>query len=200
VHRVSSRDDHFEHIVNAYKRFKDEPGFARVATLEEIRAKDGSLSIPFYVELLTVSGPYEVKQNGSLAATGSPEAFDFTSHRLAAGSQMLLDLWYTAGERDFSAIVHQARQRFLTSSRLCIAASYYAWDTIRRLGNCPSALSADLDNLAPRRPLPGTRPGRVREVHASTHCENDPGTPKPRLPGPSNSQSGVSARIFDPGS
>jgi hypothetical protein len=27
---------------------------------------------------------------------GSPAAFEFTTHRLAAGSQMLLDLWYTA--------------------------------------------------------------------------------------------------------
>jgi hypothetical protein len=27
---------------------------------------------------------------------GTAEAFDFTTHRLAAGSQMLLDLWYTA--------------------------------------------------------------------------------------------------------
>jgi len=29
-----------------YEKFKDEPGLARVATLEEIRAKDGNLSIP----------------------------------------------------------------------------------------------------------------------------------------------------------
>jgi len=42
-------DDHLERIVEAYKAFKDEPGFARVATLEEIRAKDGNLSIPLYV-------------------------------------------------------------------------------------------------------------------------------------------------------
>jgi type I restriction enzyme M protein len=42
-------DDHIERIVEAYKAFKDEPGFARVATLEEIRAKDGNLSIPLYV-------------------------------------------------------------------------------------------------------------------------------------------------------
>jgi type I restriction enzyme M protein len=37
-------DDHIERIVQAY-----EPGFTRVATLEEIRAKDGNLSIPLYV-------------------------------------------------------------------------------------------------------------------------------------------------------
>ena len=33
----------------AYEKFKDEPGLTRVATLEEIRAKDGNLSIPLYV-------------------------------------------------------------------------------------------------------------------------------------------------------
>jgi type I restriction enzyme M protein len=42
-------DDHIERIVRAYEQFKDEPGLARVATLEEIRAKDGNLSIPLYV-------------------------------------------------------------------------------------------------------------------------------------------------------
>ena len=42
-------DDHLERIVQAYETFKDKPGFTRVATLEEIRAKDGNLSIPLYV-------------------------------------------------------------------------------------------------------------------------------------------------------
>lgn len=42
-------DDHIERIVQAYEKFKDEPGFTHVATLEEIRAKDGNLSIPLYV-------------------------------------------------------------------------------------------------------------------------------------------------------
>jgi type I restriction enzyme M protein len=42
-------DDHIERIVKAYERFKDEPGFTRVAPLEEIRAKDGNLSIPLHV-------------------------------------------------------------------------------------------------------------------------------------------------------
>lgn len=42
-------DEHIERIVKAYAGFQDEPGLARVATLEEIRAKDGNLSIPLYV-------------------------------------------------------------------------------------------------------------------------------------------------------
>jgi Transposase IS116/IS110/IS902 family len=49
-------------------------------------------------------------------------------------------------------------------------------------GNYQSHLSADLDNLAPRGLLRGTRPGRLRKGAANTHCENDPAAPKPRLP------------------
>jgi len=32
---------HIERIVKAYQAFKDEPGFARVATLDDVGAKDG---------------------------------------------------------------------------------------------------------------------------------------------------------------
>jgi hypothetical protein len=39
---------------------------------------------------------YELDKAGGFTGKGSPEAFEFTTHRLAAGAQMLLDLWYTA--------------------------------------------------------------------------------------------------------
>ncbi len=39
---------------------------------------------------------YAIEKAGGFTGKGSPEAFDFTTHRLAAGSQMLLNLWYTA--------------------------------------------------------------------------------------------------------
>ena len=39
---------------------------------------------------------YEIEKAGGLREKGSPEAFEFTTRRLAAGSQMLLNLWYTA--------------------------------------------------------------------------------------------------------
>lgn len=39
---------------------------------------------------------YSLEKAGAWAGKGTPAAFDFTTHRLAAGSQMLLDLWYTA--------------------------------------------------------------------------------------------------------
>ncbi len=43
-------EEHIERVVAAYRGFKEERGFACVATIEEIRAKDCNLSIPLYVE------------------------------------------------------------------------------------------------------------------------------------------------------
>ena len=39
---------------------------------------------------------YSLEKAGGFTGKGSAEAFEFTTRRLAAGSQMLLDLWYTA--------------------------------------------------------------------------------------------------------
>jgi len=39
---------------------------------------------------------YAIEKAGGFREKGSPEAFEFTTHCLAAGSQMLLNLWYTA--------------------------------------------------------------------------------------------------------
>jgi hypothetical protein len=43
-----------------------------------------------------VENVYALEKAGGFTGKGTPAAFDFTAHRLAAGSQMLLDLWYTA--------------------------------------------------------------------------------------------------------
>ena len=43
-----------------------------------------------------VENVYALEKAGGFTGKSSPEAFDFTTHRLAAGSQMLLNLWYTA--------------------------------------------------------------------------------------------------------
>lgn len=39
---------------------------------------------------------YALEKAGGFTAKGTPAAFTFTTERLAAGSQMLVDLWYTA--------------------------------------------------------------------------------------------------------
>jgi len=56
-------DDHIQHIVDAYLGFKDESGFARSATIQEVGSKDFNLSIPLYVE------PYQT--NGAGTARGT---------------------------------------------------------------------------------------------------------------------------------
>jgi hypothetical protein len=43
-----------------------------------------------------VEDVYKLEKAGGFTGKGTPEAFDFTTRRLAAGSQMLLNLWYTA--------------------------------------------------------------------------------------------------------
>jgi hypothetical protein len=43
-----------------------------------------------------VENVYQLDKAGGFAGKGSPAAFAFTTKRLAAASQMLLDLWYTA--------------------------------------------------------------------------------------------------------
>ena len=62
-----------------------------------------SLDDPFtrYVAYLKqsnglVENVYALEKAGGFREKGSREAFEFSTHRLAAGSQMLLDLWYTA--------------------------------------------------------------------------------------------------------
>ena len=42
-------DGHLHRVVRAYQDFTDESGFTRVVPIEEIRAKNGNLSIPLYV-------------------------------------------------------------------------------------------------------------------------------------------------------
>jgi type I restriction enzyme M protein len=42
-------NEHLQRVVRAYQDFQDEPGFTRVVTVDDIRAKDWTLSIPLYV-------------------------------------------------------------------------------------------------------------------------------------------------------
>ena len=63
------KPEHQERVANAYHDFKDIEGFAHVATLDEIRANDGNLSIPLYVRGKSVG-----EAKGVYAADGLKEA------------------------------------------------------------------------------------------------------------------------------
>lgn len=45
----SLKEEHIEHIANAYENYKDEPEFAKVITIEDTAKNNYSLSIPLYV-------------------------------------------------------------------------------------------------------------------------------------------------------
>ncbi|MBI3301880.1 MAG: N-6 DNA methylase, partial [Deltaproteobacteria bacterium] len=62
-------DDHNERIVKAYEEFTDELGFTRVVGLEEIRARDGNLSILLYVAPNESAITVESRNGTSLSAT-----------------------------------------------------------------------------------------------------------------------------------
>ena len=85
--------------------------FESTYVAQNIKAKDFAklmhsperLADPFagYVDYLKESNRqvetvYAIEKAGGFTGKGSSEAFAFTTRRLAAGSQMLLDLWYTA--------------------------------------------------------------------------------------------------------
>ena len=83
-------DDHIQRIVQAYEQFTDEPGFTRVATLEEIRAKDGSLNIPLYVAAPSPSKSLATQENQADYCTDSlPQALDAWSASRKAVAESL---------------------------------------------------------------------------------------------------------------
>ncbi len=59
-------EEHIEHVAGAYKAFKNEVGFARVGTMDEIRAQDFSLSIPLYVAPAGANGEKSAPEHGAL--------------------------------------------------------------------------------------------------------------------------------------
>ncbi|MFH0794005.1 MAG: N-6 DNA methylase [bacterium] len=83
-------DAHIERIVAAYRKFKDEPGFTRVATLEEIRQREGNLSIPLYVTPSVPAVREEHVGCGADALTQALEGWIDSSFRVRAAIRALL--------------------------------------------------------------------------------------------------------------
>jgi len=70
---------------------------------DDLLSPPNRLSDPFHDYLgylrhsnTLVERVYQIEKNHGLEGDGSAEAIDFIRHRLAAGCQMLLNLWYTA--------------------------------------------------------------------------------------------------------
>jgi type I restriction enzyme M protein len=85
------KPEHQGRVADAYHAFKDVEGFAKVATLEEIRANDGNLSIPLYVRGKSVSdekGEYSAA-DGLKAAI---QAWEESSKQLNDSMTQMLNL------------------------------------------------------------------------------------------------------------
>jgi type I restriction enzyme M protein len=62
-------DAHIERVLAAYRSDSDQPGFSRLVPIDEIRAKDGNLSIPLYIgTAAAAAGP-----GASAAAAPAPD-------------------------------------------------------------------------------------------------------------------------------
>ena len=87
-------DEHLQRVVRAYQDFQDEPGFTRVVPIEEIRAKEGNLSIPLYV-----GGETQAQTDAATesATTALPDAL--------------------AGWMESSAAVRQSLERLLVAKK-----------------------------------------------------------------------------------
>ena len=82
-------DEHLQRIVRAYQDFKDVTGFTRVVPVEDIRAKDGNLSIPLYVSSETTTTKEDAAE---YRANGLPTALSAWLESSAAVRQSLADL------------------------------------------------------------------------------------------------------------
>jgi type I restriction enzyme M protein len=80
---------HIDRIVGAYQGFVDEDGFAAVATLEEIAAKQNNLSIPLYVKCAAASTGNDLKT--------TLQAWRASSSDLKTAATELFALLETAG-------------------------------------------------------------------------------------------------------
>ena len=85
------KPEHQERVANAYHDFKNIEGFAKVASLAEIRANDGNLSIPLYVRGKSVSDG-----KGDYAADGLKttviQAWEESSENLQTSIAVLINM------------------------------------------------------------------------------------------------------------
>jgi hypothetical protein len=102
---VGANPDGFTTQHGIHRRFEND-FVNRTITAKDFASMVGAprqLTDPFgdYLKYLWASHAfvkqvYEFDKSGSFNGAGTPDAVKFTEQRLAAGAQMLLDLWYTA--------------------------------------------------------------------------------------------------------
>jgi len=82
------KPEHQQRILEAYEGFADEPGFAAVATIEEILKRQGNLSIPRYVRPTSEAG----RHGSDRELRGAWAAFDTNGRDLWLQMDALVDI------------------------------------------------------------------------------------------------------------
>jgi len=83
-------DEHLHRVVRAYQEFKDEPGFTRVVPIEEIRTKEGNLSIPLYVGGETQAQTDAAAESATSALPDALAGWLQSSHKVRSSLSALL--------------------------------------------------------------------------------------------------------------
>ena len=83
-------DEHLQRIVRAYQSFQDEPGFTRVVPIEEVRAKEGNLSIPLYVSGETQAQTDAASETATMALPDALAAWLDSSRSVRKSLEALL--------------------------------------------------------------------------------------------------------------
>lgn len=88
------KPEHQQRIADAYHAFADVDGFAKVATLDEIRANDGNLSIPLYVRGKGVN-----EEKGKYVANDLPQAIKIWEESSVRLRETILNLFQTIDDK-----------------------------------------------------------------------------------------------------
>jgi type I restriction enzyme M protein len=82
------REQHIEKIIDAYRRFDEIPGFAHVATRDEIRSNQASLNIPLYVG----NGNGRVTEGEAASLTDAVAAWDASTRDTREAVSRVIEL------------------------------------------------------------------------------------------------------------
>ena len=101
-------EGHVGHIVEAYNYFRAKNGFACVATLEEIREKNGNLSIPLYVKSESSAANSVEKEEATYRNDDPSQSLGawLTSHKKVAASLrcILPGIYFPAADETLKAL------------------------------------------------------------------------------------------------
>lgn len=86
-------DEHIQRIVDGYRKFADEDGFAKVASNDEVREKGSNLSIPMYVKAQAAVSGYVAEGQAPYGKTNLKQAISDWQKSSVALRESMTDLF-----------------------------------------------------------------------------------------------------------